>query len=200
MAARIEFFCEFASPYGYLAATRIDALAARHGRALAFRPVLLGPIFRRTGAIPLVEMPIKGDYVARDVARAARAIGEPLGWPAGQPTTGLYAARGFYALLPDDPAAARALYMACYRRYWVEAIESASAGAVAEMAETLELDGAKLLAAMGSDAVKQRVRDANDAALAKGVFGSPFVIVDGEPFWGFDRFGEVERWLETGGW
>ena len=38
-----------------------------------------------------------------------------------------------------------------------------------------------------------------DAAIEAGVFGSPFVFVDGEPFWGLDRFGQVERWLETGG-
>ena len=35
--------------------------------------------------------------------------------------------------------------------------------------------------------------------MARGVFGSPFIVVDGEPFWGLDRFDQVERWLETGG-
>ena len=34
-----------------------------------------------------------------------------------------------------------------------------------------------------------------EAALAKGVFGSPYIIVDGEPFWGFDRFEQIDRWL-----
>ena len=33
-----------------------------------------------------------------------------------------------------------------------------------------------------------------------GSFGSPFFMVDGEPFWGHDRMEEVGRWLETGGW
>ena len=41
---------------------------------------------------------------------------------------------------------------------------------------------------------------ANDAAIARGVFGSPYVVVDGEPFWGADRLDQVERWLATGGW
>ena len=39
----------------------------------------------------------------------------------------------------------------------------------------------------------------NDA-VERGIFGSPFFIVDGEPFWGHDRMDEVDRWLETGGW
>ena len=38
-----------------------------------------------------------------------------------------------------------------------------------------------------------------EEAVAAGVFGSPFVIVDGEPFWGLDRFDQLERWLANGG-
>jgi len=37
-------------------------------------------------------------------------------------------------------------------------------------------------------------------AIAAGVFGSRFTIVDGEPFWGMDRLDQVDRWLATGGW
>jgi hypothetical protein len=37
-----------------------------------------------------------------------------------------------------------------------------------------------------------------DLGLARGVFGSPFIIVDGEAFWGADRLPQLERWLETG--
>ncbi|HEY2111480.1 MAG TPA: DsbA family protein, partial [Dongiaceae bacterium] len=47
---------------------------------------------------------------------------------------------------------------------------------------------------------KAALRDATDQALARGVFGSPFFIVDGEPFWGHDRLGQLDRWLATGGW
>ena len=39
-----------------------------------------------------------------------------------------------------------------------------------------------------------------DAAIERGVFGSPYIIVDGEPFWGSDRLEQVEKWLATGGW
>ena len=47
---------------------------------------------------------------------------------------------------------------------------------------------------------KAKLREATDEALSRGVFGSPFFIVDGEPFWGHDRLEHVERWLATGGW
>ena len=58
----------------------------------------------------------------------------------------------------------------------------------------------EVMAALNDSAVKQRLNDEVEAAIGKGVFGSPFVIVDGEPFWGVDRFDMIDKWLETGGW
>jgi len=60
-------------------------------------------------------------------------------------------------------------------------------------------DRAALSEALGGDEVKARLRAVCDEALALGVFGSPYVIVDGEPFWGVDRLPQIERWLESGG-
>jgi 2-hydroxychromene-2-carboxylate isomerase len=42
---------------------------------------------------------------------------------------------------------------------------------------------------------KERLKRENDAAIAAGVFGAPFFIVDGEPFWGNDRRPQIEAWL-----
>ncbi len=64
----------------------------------------------------------------------------------------------------------------------------------------LGIPRADLLAAIEDDAVKQRLRAHVDASLAKGVFGAPTFIVDGELFWGADRLDQVERWAVTGGW
>ena len=75
MAAPIEFWFDFSSPYGYLAAQRIEALAARHGRAVDWRPMLLGVAFKVAGTAPLTEIPLKGEYSKRDFARSARFHG-----------------------------------------------------------------------------------------------------------------------------
>jgi 2-hydroxychromene-2-carboxylate isomerase len=48
--------------------------------------------------------------------------------------------------------------------------------------------------------VKDALKSENERAIAAGVCGSPFTIVDGEPFWGVDRLDQVDRWLATGGW
>ena len=71
MAHPIEFYFDFSSPYGYMASTRIDELAARHGREVIWRPILLGVAFKTTGGQPLPLVPLKGDYALRDFIRYA---------------------------------------------------------------------------------------------------------------------------------
>ena len=77
MAAPIEFYFDFSSPFGYLASEKIDQLAAKHGREVMWRPYLLGAVFKITGGVPTMLVPIKGDYYKRDFARSARADSVP---------------------------------------------------------------------------------------------------------------------------
>ena len=51
-----------------------------------------------------------------------------------------------------------------------------------------------------SPAIKDRLKEVTNDAVERGIFGSPFFLVDGEPFWGHDRMDEVDRWLASGGW
>ena len=58
----------------------------------------------------------------------------------------------------------------------------------------------ELTQALNEPAVKERLKTEVDAAIERGVFGSPYIVIDGEPFWGSDRLDQVEKWLQTGGW
>ena len=58
----------------------------------------------------------------------------------------------------------------------------------------------ELRQALEEPAVKERLRSEVNAAIERGVFGSPYIVIDGEPFWGVDRLEQVDRWLATGGW
>jgi len=196
----IDFYFDFSSPYGYLASTRIDALAARHGRAVVWRPFLLGVAFKTTGQAPAVEPPLRGPYHRHDFARSARLLGVPFSMPAVFPFAALAASRAYYWLVDRDPARARALARAVYRAAFAEGRDATAPATVAELAAPLGVDPAALLAALADPAVKDRLKRETEAALAGGVFGSPFIVVDGEPFWGHDRLDQVERWLATGGW
>jgi len=75
MAAPIDFYFDFSSPYGYLASQKIEALAAKYGRTVEWHPVLLGVVFKETGASPLTMVPLKGEYSRRDFERSARFHG-----------------------------------------------------------------------------------------------------------------------------
>ena len=79
MAAPLHIHLDFISPYGYFASLRVEALAARHGRTVAWHPMLLGvAVLKVMGLKPLMDTPLKGDYVDRDVRRYAREHGLPM--------------------------------------------------------------------------------------------------------------------------
>ena len=200
MAAPIDFYFDFSSPYGYLAAQSIDVRAARHGRTVVWRPFLLGIVFKLTGSEPLLGMPMKGDYAAHDLKRAARRIGVPFMLPEPFPFMSVAASRAFYALADEDPTAAKGLAKALYHAAFGEGLDITSSEAVVAVAESLGLDGGRLGQALKDTALKERLRGEVQAAIDAGVFGSPFFLIDGEPFWGHDRLDDLEKWLETGGW
>ena len=74
-----------------------------------------------------------------------------------------------------------------YRKYWLEGCATSDTGVAAEPAASIGFGRDAVLAGMESAAVKDRLVRENEEAIRKGVFGSPFFLVDGEPFWGSDR-------------
>jgi 2-hydroxychromene-2-carboxylate isomerase len=196
----VDFYFEFSSPYGYIAAELADDFEKRIGRRLRWRPILLGPVFKLTGQAPLSEIPMKGEYAKRDFVRSARMHKVAYAQPAKFPIGTVAAMRAFYWLDDSDPAKARRLARALYEAYFVEGVDIGAPQAVVEIAARLGVDAAALAAALEDPALKERARREVEAAIAAGVFGSPFFIVDGEPFWGVDRMPMAEEWIRSGGW
>jgi 2-hydroxychromene-2-carboxylate isomerase len=196
----MEFYFDFASPYAYFASGRIDAIAARHGRQVAWRPFMLGQAFVQTGMVPATEAPLRGDYVRHELARTARWLGLPFVLPEGFPMTALAPSRVYYWLLDRNVALAKDFAIAVFDAYFGDGRNMADVDEVADVAATLGVAREDAIAAAGDPAIKARFKAETEAALAKGAFGSPYFIVDGEPFWGADRLDQIEQWLETGGW
>ena len=200
MPAAIEFYFDLSSPYGYLAAQRIDALAAKHGRSVDWRPVLLGVMFKATGMAPLTEIPLKGDYSRRDFARSARFHGiAGFRMPTRFPVPTQAPARIVLWVKARDPALAGRVAKALFRAYFVDDVDISDPDTAAAVAAKEGVDAAAARAAIDDPAIKDALKAEVAAAIARGVFGSPFIFVDGEPFWGLDRFEQIERWLATGG-
>jgi 2-hydroxychromene-2-carboxylate isomerase len=196
MAKPIEFYFDFSSPYGYLASTQIDALGAKHKREVAWHPFLLGAAFKVTGQKALVEQPLRGPYHLHDFARSARLLGVPFRLPENFPFFALAASRAFYWLGGDDRA--KRLAKSVYHAAFAEGRDVTPVAVVAEFAKAQGIEG--LEQGLELPGTKAKLRDVTDQAIAGGIFGSPFFIVDGEAFWGHDRLAQVDRWLATGGW
>jgi len=199
MANAIDFYFDFSSPYGYLASTQIDALAVRHRRVVNWRPFLIGALYKQLGYAPL-EQPGKRAYFLHDVPRSARAMGVTLNFPPSFPEALIAPARAVYWIADRDAAKAGAFAAAAFRAYWSEGRKLADPEIVAEIAAGQGFAKEAVLAALNDQAVKDRLKAETDAAIAAGIFGSPFIVVDGERFWGSDRLDQVEKWLATGGW
>jgi 2-hydroxychromene-2-carboxylate isomerase len=199
MTAPIDFYFEFASPYGYLASQKIDRIGARHGREVRWRPMMLGAAFKHTGAQPLIHTPMKGEYMMRDLPRFARLLDVPFKAPPVMPANSLAASRACVWLEDEDDLAKR-LAKAIFAAHWGEGRDIGEPEQVVGIAESIGIDRTRLLEALADPAIKQRLKDRTEAALGRGVFGSPFIFIDDEPFWGADRLDQVDAWLERGGW
>jgi 2-hydroxychromene-2-carboxylate isomerase len=199
MTTQLQFHFDFSSPYGYLAAERIDTLAAKHRRSVDWRPMLLGAVFKITGTQPLTFVPLKGDYTRRDVPRTARFHGIEFRMPSKFPVATQAAARIVVWQRGVDAARCAPLVKALYRAFFVADRDISDPDVAADVAAEAGVDRSTARAAVDDVAIKDALKRDVEAAIAAGVFGSPFVLVDGEPFWGLDRFDQIDRWLATGG-
>ena len=199
MPAPIDFYFDYSSPYGYFAAMKIDDLAAKHGRSVNWKPILLGAVFKVTGGQPLPTLPLKGPYALRDILRSARFYGVAYKHP--------------IEISDRDPGAGARVLLG--ERTRSGAREATRAGALSRVfrRRTATFRARKsrptwprrsglkrddVLAALNDPAVKDKLKNEVDAAIKLGVFGSPYIVIDGEPFWGIDRFDQIERWLARG--
>ena len=196
----LDFYFDFSSPYGYLLAEKIDAVATQHGRSVNWHPILLGVIFQATGSHPPANgESAKAKYIFKDFQRSARHMGLPYNPPSRFPLPSQNAARAFYWLQIQDVTLAKQFALAVYRAFFIDDLDISSPDTVLEIAEKLGVDRNILAPALQSPEIKSRLKDECEQALAIGVFGSPHVIIDGEHFFGADRLPQIEHWLQTGG-
>jgi 2-hydroxychromene-2-carboxylate isomerase len=189
----IEFWFDFGSSYAWFASLEIEALATKHGRDVAWRPFMLGTAYAVTGAKGLSSTPLKRDYARHDWRRIARLRGVPYNPAPTHPPIALPTMRAFYALDRRDPEAAVGFAKAAFHAAYADGRD------VGDVAVVLELSG--LAAdALSDPEIKALAKARSEEAVGRGVFGSPWFFVDGEPFWGWDRLPMMDDWLTRGGW
>lgn len=197
MATRIELFFDIVSPYSYLAATQIEALAARHGAEVDWKPFFLSGVMKATGNVPPATLPARGKYLFADLKRWTKRYDVPFRFPSTFPGKTITAQRMLTAQRLADPSAVPTLALAFYRAHWGEGGDIASPERLVELANGVGLDGAALLAAAATPDVKSELEKLTADAVARGAFGAPTLFVGREMFFGNDRLGLLEDLLES---
>jgi 2-hydroxychromene-2-carboxylate isomerase len=190
----LEFWFEFASTYSYPAAMRIEALAARAGVPIAWRPFLLGPIFQAQGwnDSPFNLYPAKGRYMWRDLERLCAKHGLPYARPTIFPQRSVLAARLALAAIDEPwlPALVRAIYVANF----AESADISTPETLGRVLVSLGQPPQSWLERVQSQSVKDALRANTDRAQALDLFGAPTFVVRGEVFWGGDRLEDALAW------
>ncbi len=202
MPASLDFYFDFISPFGYLASLRVDDLAQKYGRDCHWHSMLLGiSVLKVMGLPPLTQIPLKGAYLGIDLKRYLRRHNLTLARSREMaPSNPIPAGRAFHLLDQRDPALAKSVAKAIFDAYWQQGGDIGSVDAVVAIAERVGADAGALRDGFASGEADRLLRAAVDRSLAQGVFGSPFFMIDGEPFFGLEKMELVEEWLASGGW
>lgn len=193
--AQIDYFFTVLSPYVYLAGTRLEAIAAKHGRSVAYHPLDAGALFTRTGGVALKDRhDSRKAYRLQEMRRQAAKAGLKLNMsPAFWPTNGAPASYAVIAATKAGGGDMGALVHGLGRAVWAED---------RNIAEDVVIRDCLAKAGFDPDLADRGMMTAADTyganlelAVSRGVFGAPFYIVGDERFWGQDRLDDLDLHL-----
>jgi len=194
--ASIDYFFATISPFTYLAGTKLEDIAAKHGATITYKPVDLMALFARTGGQPPKDRHIsRQEYRVQEIRRQAAKSGLPMnGKPAFFPTN---MAPSSYAVIAAQAAGGGdlgALVHSFLRACWVEDRDISADDVIRDCLQKAGFDPS--LADSGMLAGAESYAANLEEAVKRGVFGAPFYIVgEDERFWGQDRLKDLDAYL-----
>jgi 2-hydroxychromene-2-carboxylate isomerase len=179
------FYFGTISPYSWFAAERIGDLIPD----AQWRPVFAGGLFRSVGRVTWGLTSSRTERVADCEQRAAsHGLGE-ITWPEGWPANDVLPARAMVAA--DQEGRLPGLALAAMRACFSDGRDITRPDVLADVADSVALDGSRLVEQAETPTIKDSLRAINDGAVAAGVVGVPTVCVDDRLFWGDDRLDEA---------
>ncbi|MCO4892118.1 2-hydroxychromene-2-carboxylate isomerase [Cupriavidus sp. WGtm5] len=198
MSKLVDYYLTPQSPYVYMGHARFSDIAARHGAQVNLKPCDLGKVFSVSGGLPLAQRPPQRQaYRLVELRRWSAFLNIPLNLePTFFPVSGDAASKLIIAAqLAHGTARAMALTGAIGAAVWAQQRNIADAATLAQIADAAGLDGAGLLKASEAQSVQAAYAQNTQEAISAGVFGAPWYVYDGEPFWGQDRLDFLDRAL-----
>jgi 2-hydroxychromene-2-carboxylate isomerase len=196
MTKTVEFYFDVGSPAAYIAWHRLPTICRESQATIDYRPMLLGGVFQATGNQSPMNVPLKGNYMMRDLERFAQRDGTPFRHNPFFPINTLTLMRGALGLQMRDPSRMAPYVEAVYGAIWVDGSNMNDPAVVGEVLKAAGFDPQALLALAADPQVKEALKAATQEAVARGVFGAPTFFVGGEMYWGQDRLDFVQDALK----
>lgn len=193
---KLDYFFATVSPNTYIAGTRLEEIASRHGLEINYKPLDIIALFGRTGGIPPKDRhPSRQEYRLQELRRTAKKAGlpinvKPLYWPTNP-------APSSYALIAAQSAGGGdlgKLVFAFTKACWADEKDISQDDVIRACLEEAGFDPALADSGMlqGAETYAGNLEEAID----RGVFGAPFYITeDDERFWGQDRLDDLDAHL-----
>lgn len=193
MADPIDFYYDVISPNVHTTLQALLRATKPAGRPIACRPILFAGLLNAHGNVGPAEIPAKRAWMMANVVRKAGVLGIPLRPPPGHPFNSLLAQRA--ALAVEAPDLRLRFVESLVTSVWGQGRDATDAEVVASVAEEAGLSGDALVVKAGTVEIKETLKAETDRAIQLGVFGVPYMVVDGKGFWGYDDVEFIERHL-----
>ena len=194
MASEIDFYWDIGSTNTYFALHLIRPIAARYQATVRYQPFNLGYVFRQHDYQLMEEPRAKLSNRRRDLKRWAARHDLPFRMPEQFPIKSSRALRG--SLVARQHGMEEAYLDAIFSAYWEQNDPSvAEYSGLSRIAGEIGMNTERFEAECESDEIRSGLADVTEKAMAEGVFGAPTFVIDGEIYWGKDRFEFIEDHL-----
>lgn len=212
MTLSYDLYWSFRSPYSYLLTPRLVALEAEFDVRCNVRIVY--PIAVRQADFFANADPLWFSYFMRDVFRCGEYLGVPIRWPVPDPVVMDFATRSYPAEQPHifrlsqlGQAAAEAgkglaFISEVSKTIWSGSVDNWHQGdhlAAAARRAGLDLAHLDAVVARDTDRLDAAIKASQEAQRTGGHYGVPLMVFDGEPFFGQDRFDQMQWRMQQKG-
>lgn len=189
MSKKIEFYFDFLSPYSYVAWTWVRSKPFD----FVFMPVSMPAIIAAHDTKGPAQIEPKRNYLFKDLLRFTKLNNIPFETPKQLPFNSLYALR--LSLKGTAGAQQKEIIDAIFRAGWEHGLDIGSDDVLKEVLREKNLYSEELIEKMENKIARAELKNNNEIALQRDLFGVPSFVVDGELFWGNDSTKYLEMYL-----
>lgn len=193
----VQFYYDFSSPNAYFGFAQLNDYLQDTNHTVEWQPVFLGGMLRELETTPAaMDNDLKANYLQKDYRRWSERLEVPFSFPSHFPLMTVKPLRGSLVIEEKAPDRLVPYVDRVFRAYWVEDQKIDEAVVLGSLVDDVGLDGDELLNDIEQPSVKEKLKERTEQALEQGVFGVPSFVVNGELYWGKDRFSFVTETLE----